>query len=62
MNNVVRFPNRRSEPCPICEAWSSDWQERLLNGEIPLRGALCDDCLLLFWEHVMAGELTTPPR
>jgi hypothetical protein len=61
MNNVIRFPNRRAETCPACEDWPSDWRERLLNGDIPFRGAVCDDCLLLLWEHLMASE-PTPRR
>ena len=61
MNNVIRFPNRRSETCPICEMWPIDWRERLLNGDVPLREAVSYDCLLLFWEHLMATE-TPPPR
>ena len=62
MNNVIRFPNRRSEMCPICGGWPTDWRESLLNGDIALRRAVCDDCLLLLWEYLTASEPTPTPR
>jgi hypothetical protein len=56
MNNVIRFPMRRSEACGICQAWPIGRRERLLIEGIPLKEAVCDDCLLAFWEHLMATE------
>lgn len=35
-NNGIRFPNRRSEACHICEAWPRVRRERLLIEDIPL--------------------------
>ena len=31
-------------------------QKRLLTEDIPLKEAVCDDCLMAFWEHLMATE------
>jgi hypothetical protein len=56
MSNVISFPNRRPAACPICEAWPSGWRERLLIDDLPLKGTVCDGCLLVFWEHLMATE------
>ena len=56
MNNVIRFPSRRPEACAICEAWPRGRREHLLIEDIPLKGAICDDCLLAFWEDLMATE------
>jgi hypothetical protein len=56
MNNVIRFPGRRSQSCAICEGWPIGRLERLLIEDIPLKEAVCDDCLLAFWEHLMATE------
>ena len=54
MNNVIRFPSRRPEACAICEAWPRGRRERLLIEDIPLKEGVCDDCLLAFWEDLMA--------
>jgi hypothetical protein len=56
MNNVIRFPSRGPEACAICEAWLRGRRERLLIEDILLKGAVCDDCLLAFWEDLMATE------
>ena len=56
MNNVIRFPSRRPDACAICEAWPRGRRERLLIEDIPLKEAICDDCLLAFWEDLMATE------
>jgi hypothetical protein len=56
MNNVIRFPSRSPEACDICEAWPGGRRERLLIEDIPLKEAVCDDCLLTFWEALMATK------
>jgi hypothetical protein len=56
MNNVIRFPNPRPEPCHICEAWPKGRRERLLIEDIPLKEAVCHDCLLAFWEALMSTD------
>lgn len=56
MNNVIRFPCRRSQACAICEGWPIGRRERLLIEDIPLKEAVCDDCLMAFWEHLMATD------
>jgi len=56
MNNVIRFPSQRPEACHICEAWPKGRRERLLIEDIPLKEAVCDDCLFAFWEGLMATE------
>ena len=57
MSNVIRFPGRGSQACAICEGWPIGRRERLLVEDIPLKEAVSDDCLLAFWEHLMANEL-----
>jgi hypothetical protein len=56
MNNVVQFPGPRARACPLCESWPIGRRDRLLVDGIPLKAAICDDCLLAFWEHLMATE------
>ena len=48
MNNVIQFPSRRPEACPICEERPRGRQERLLIEYIPFKEGVCDDCLLAF--------------
>lgn len=60
--NIISFPDRkRPATCPICETWPNRQRERLLIDDIPLKKNVCDDCLLVFWEHLMATE-PTPAR
>ena len=56
MSNVIRFPARRLQACAVCEAWPMGRLERLLIEDIPAKEAVCDDCLLVFWEYLMATE------
>ena len=57
MGSVIRFPGRRAQAqCGICEAWPKGRRERLLIEDIPLKEAVCDDCLMWFWEYIMATE------
>jgi hypothetical protein len=59
MGNVISFPNRKRLPaCPICDEWPIDWRTRLLIDDIALKRTVCDDCLLVFWEHLIATEPT----
>ena len=56
MNNIIRFPNRRPQACKICETWPRGRRERLLVEDIPLKEVVCSDCLLAFWEDLMATD------
>ena len=62
MNNVIRFPNRTPQACDICETWPRGRRERLLVEDIPLKEAVCSECLLAFWEDLMATEPSGPKR
>jgi hypothetical protein len=67
MNNVIRFPGQKREAfavqkreaCIICEEWPSSRREHLFVEDMPMDEAVCDDCLLAFWEDLMA---TTPSQ
>jgi hypothetical protein len=56
MNNVIRFPGRKARSCAVCESWPIGRRDRLLIDDIPLKATACDDCLLAFWEYIMATE------
>ena len=58
---IIPFPRRRQEACPVCGAWPEANREAmrsLINDEIFPKGLVCDDCLLAFWERLFAGEAT----
>jgi len=62
MDNVIRFPGRKSQACAICDGWPIGRLERLLIEDIPLKEAVCDDCLMVFWEHLMATDPRHRPK
>jgi hypothetical protein len=61
---IIPFPSRRPGACAVCGAWpeaNRQAMRSLIDDEIFLKGAVCDDCLLAFWERLFASE-PKPPR
>ena len=52
MNNVIQFPSRRPEACPICEERPRGRQERLLIEYIPFKEGVL--------RRLLAGVLGIP--
>jgi hypothetical protein len=61
---IIPFRGRKPGACAVC----GDWPEamRLLIDVMPRHARICDDCLMVFWERLLAGEQTSngakPPR
>jgi hypothetical protein len=56
MKNAIQFPERRPSACVICGGWPNGRRERPRIEDFPLKEPVCDDCLLAFWEELMATE------
>ena len=56
MKNVIPFSRARPSACVIRGGRPNGRRERPRIEDFPLKEPVCDDCLLAFWEDLMATE------
>ena len=57
---IIPFGRRKPRASAVCGDWPEASHEatRLLIDVMPRHARICDECLMVFWERLFAGELT----
>jgi hypothetical protein len=58
---IIPFGRRKPGACAVCGDWPEASREatRLLIDVMPPHARICDECLMVCWERLFAGELTS---